>query len=185
MRSMFRCLLVVSALGLLSTDAAAAPILWTLNGVTISGGGGGTVTGSFVFDADTGVYSNLAITSTLPNASFDTSDVGGPFGSFATRVHMVANFGLADLSFQPSLVLDFSPALTNAGGSVSVGGLSGRCDDAACASIFVTGNIFAGSAASVPEPASLLLLGAGLLGGIARFTGGVSVHARSSAPDRP
>jgi hypothetical protein len=46
----------------LSLTASAAPLLWTLEGVTFAGGG--TASGSFDFNADTNVYSNVDITTT-------------------------------------------------------------------------------------------------------------------------
>lgn len=49
-----------SALLLLSTAAFAAPVTWTLNNVKTVGGV--TVTGSFVYDADTNTYSNIDLT---------------------------------------------------------------------------------------------------------------------------
>ena len=72
MRNVFRRLtfptLVLSAVNLIPTEAQAAPILWTLQGVTF--GGANTATGSFVFDADTLAYSDVAITTgTLVNRS--------------------------------------------------------------------------------------------------------------------
>ena len=138
---------MVSALGLFATDAVASPILWTLGTLTVSNGAVfGTLTGSFVFDADTGTYSDVAITSTLPNASFDTSDVGGAFMNNSGGLQVVTNFGLPDLTNQLTVWLSF-PALSNAGGNVSVGGFSGRCfiSDSLCSGIlFIDGGVTLG-----------------------------------------
>jgi len=74
----------VFALLILSLNASATPITWTLSGVTFFGGG--TASGSFTFDADAGTpcitfldspcgtYSNIDITTTsgggLPGATY-------------------------------------------------------------------------------------------------------------------
>src|SRR3954453_13212771 len=44
-----------------STPIVAAPVLWTLSGVTFADGG--TASGSFVYDATTNTYSAINVTS--------------------------------------------------------------------------------------------------------------------------
>ena len=49
-----------------AADAAASPILWTLKQVGFDDGG--TASGSFVFDAETSVYSLIDVTTTAGSA---------------------------------------------------------------------------------------------------------------------
>src|SRR5258708_19781801 len=53
---------ILLGLGVCSVFASAAPVVWTLSGVTFSDGG--TASGSFIFDADTNTYSSINVTTT-------------------------------------------------------------------------------------------------------------------------
>jgi hypothetical protein len=159
--------LVVSFLAVFPTSAHAAPILWTLDLNPALG-----VTGSFVFDADTVTYSNVNITVTSPAVTFDSSEV--TIWSDANSLELQDDLG-GDLTDDLLLVLSWgAPGLTNAGGTVPVRQISfNTCSDATCSgssgfgSIAENGNAVA---SAVPEPASLLLVGSGLLGaGVRRW----------------
>jgi hypothetical protein len=173
----------VSLAGLPAT-ASATPVLWTLNATeSFNGSTTGTVAGSFVYNADTNQYSSVAITMTSPAASFDTSEIGGPFAvPNAFGVQFIDSFVPGANAGKPTLLLRFAAGLTNLGGSVSLGGSSdaGICIGDACASILsgtgigggdVSGNVTGRPVTSaVPEPATLVLCSAGLLGaGVRRW----------------
>ncbi len=55
----------LAALCLSATSAAAIPVGWSFNTVSV----GGTIGGSFVYDADTSMFSNFNITSTIAGGS--------------------------------------------------------------------------------------------------------------------
>jgi hypothetical protein len=111
---------------LAATSATADPVTWTFQGVTLADGG--TVSGSFTYDADAGPngsYSNVNVVtaggSQLPGATY-VAVLGGRTGgdSFANAgdVSFVTAGGSAD--GQTGLFLDFNTNLTNAGGNVTI-----------------------------------------------------------------
>ena len=63
--------------GLLSVSASAAPLLWTLSGVTFADGG--TASGSYIYDATTNTYSSVHVITTagsrLPGATYTQENV--------------------------------------------------------------------------------------------------------------
>jgi hypothetical protein len=161
-------------------NASATPVLWTIN---TTNDGGGTVVGSFVYDADTNLYSNIAITTTVPTATFDTSDIAAIFGAPSPhRLVLIDGFVPGANDGKPVLLLNFPTGLTNLGGALLSSGQDGPCDGADCSSIgylfegvsvggFLSGQISGTPVASaVPEPATLLLCSTGLLGaGVRRW----------------
>jgi hypothetical protein len=163
-----RLSLSIVCLLLVASPAGATPITWNLSGVFF--GNGSAATGSFVFDADFNVYSDVFITT--DRASYETADLweGPPSG--AERLALVDGFGANDLNGKPTLWLDWSGSLTNAGGTLplslvpghAVGNFEGTCVSATCFTISGTGDqvIVSGSVTAVPEPTSLTLLGLGL-----------------------
>jgi hypothetical protein len=176
MGSFKRSLLAVASAVFAMTvgEAAATPVTWQLDNAVL--GSGRTATGSFVFDADAVVYSNINIT-TAPSP---TNQYGIPRPSLPgnTFVLTAVTGQLADYTNMPTLGILWSTPLTNAGGTVPfftlVGSFEGTCLNASCTTIssdnfraFVSGQAVA--VAVVAEPASLTLLAVGLFGvGIAR-----------------
>jgi len=166
MTARYRIFLGLIILGLSAASAAAAPLLWTLSGVTFSDGG--AAAGSFVFDASTNTYSNISITTTTGSARtgavYHFRLSAAP--SVATLIVAVTASG-GDLTGTPVVALQFPGAgLTNAGGTVtSVGGES-SCVDSGCSNGTapqrnVTGGSVVGTA--LPSVPTLSEWGLGLL----------------------
>jgi hypothetical protein len=116
---------VALALGLAlpAASAFAAPVTWNVTGTFV---GGGTVAGSFVYDADTNAYSSINITTTAgsePGAFYTaTSPL---FTNSPTQFVAVTAAGRG--AGNPRLVLEFSPSLNNAGGVRTLDGEEGTC----------------------------------------------------------
>ena len=152
---------------LVSSQAFATPIKWQLSGVQFNDGG--VASGSFIFDADTNTYSNVQISTTAGTASsgYDYGPTGIVFKSGGGGGFDIVSAIQSDLTGVVALALRFSPALTDDGGSAMINySLSGEfnCGSIACA----TGgggvrSVSGGSLTTVPIPASLALLGLGLI----------------------
>ena len=132
------------ALGVLLTgglgSAQAVPLTWDLNNVVF--GDGTTVTGSFVFDADTTTFSDLDLTSSGGTAVpaqntwvYNTLCVGcqmnGGFAGFVAVDSVGPDLtGAAVLSLFGSI----GAPMTNAGGVIGLNfGVAGTCALADCA----------------------------------------------------
>jgi hypothetical protein len=134
---------------LLSATASAGPVIWTLNGITFNGGG--TASGSFTFDADTGSHacsSALTPCGTFSNINITTTTGAGVTGSVYTHACGVDVIGCtavspdstevlfltstaADQTGLPAIAFFFAGAgvvppggLTDAGGVMDVSGSS-------------------------------------------------------------
>ena len=150
--------LVTVVFCLLAQASFAAPVTWTLeNGLA----GALPLTGSFAFDADAGLYSDIDIyqnggaSPILTDANLDES------GSTASTL-------VLDLSgFQLSYVFSFETPLSNAGGVVN---FSGYVFDESefgdlCGGLAVCANLSGQVVASVvPIPAAAWLFGSALAG---------------------
>jgi hypothetical protein len=140
---------------LMVSAASATSLHWQLNGVTFSDGG--KVFGGFDYDASTGIYSNLNITTTpgsvLPGSYYSSAApyAGSTTSSFLNGVSTVPVFTTATYS----LALSFSPALTAAGGTVSIAGLAQEsiCTNPACSTVTPQRPITAGMASAVSTSA--------------------------------
>jgi hypothetical protein len=174
-------LLSTLLLGLAACSAYAAPVLWTAN---ISFSDGGTITGTFVFDADLGsdgTFSAIDITTQGgssgigPNAYFDLIQQSSFF------IRIVPDTSAPSLSGQPVLTMAWEPAggltqygvspgLGNAGGLVqAIGAREEVCANADCTSVWGgparLQNGFEGvfSGTTIPEPSSSVLVALGFL----------------------
>lgn len=122
---------------LLAGGAKAVPVMWTLQGVTLTDGG--TVTGSFTYDAASNTYSNVNIITTTGSARSGATygfvcgqDVPTCIGLNPTS-NQVLNLTstAADQTGLPGLALFFTPSLAS-GTTVHVDGLEATCVNATC-----------------------------------------------------
>ncbi len=158
---------------LFAAAACAGPILWTLQGVTFNDGG--TASGSFMFDAGTGQYSSIDITTTsgssLTGSTYAFLDPGEAGFNGPAKVSLVAS-NAPNLTGSPFLSFVWQSNLTGAGGTMPFSSTlnSGEttCTNSGCTSIdqsagrvITAGDITTGA---VPEPATLLLVGCALAG---------------------
>ncbi|MEM9323094.1 MAG: PEP-CTERM sorting domain-containing protein [Pseudomonadota bacterium] len=135
------------ALGL-AASAHAVPVEWNLADTTFIGGNG-TVNGTFIYDADTNMTSDVSITASAGDLLLctqappapcapapATNYAGGTFTSTLNGVvfgpgNFEGNFGLLafDDGFFNVLSLVFETPLTDAGGSVNmIGAFQWQCD---------------------------------------------------------
>jgi hypothetical protein len=152
---------------LIPSLASADGITWTLNSVNLIDGG--TVTGSFNYNATTNAYSavNVASTAGLLFGGVNYSTLTDAVMSGSTVLGLGQNpFYDGDLSGQSVLELFFNNPLTNAGGTDSIFAVEFICTNSGCilpiTRISYSGNVTS-SPVGAPEPASFLLLASGLL----------------------
>jgi hypothetical protein len=167
-------------------NASATPVLWNLNATITGGTASGTAVGSFVYDADTNLYSSVAITTTLPAASFSTNEIFAAFYPVSNMsLQLIDNFVPGANVGNPTIAMLYTAALTNGGGSLGLesgASFAGLCAVANCNAIlftssgvtvggFVSGQLTGTPVVStVPEPATLVLCSAGLIGaGVRRW----------------
>jgi len=113
--------------------AHAEPITWYLQGVTFADGA--TVSGSFDYDANTNVYSNVAVSSTSGSAfAGDDYSYGMLIAEFTPSATSV-NFSPASqpVAKDGELMIDFLSALTNAGGTVEIATAGSLSKEGLCA----------------------------------------------------
>ncbi|HTO44074.1 MAG TPA: PEP-CTERM sorting domain-containing protein [Burkholderiales bacterium] len=145
----------------------AAPLQWTLENAVFDDQT--SATGSFVYDADTNTYSDWNVSvqpGTLGAFIYDT-------GNSQLTASNMDSTGVLFLAGGNSRYVNFNfvSDLTDAGGSIPLelgivpGTFHGsyECDNCVTIRAFVTGAVTA-SAASVPEPEALALLGLSALG---------------------
>jgi hypothetical protein len=150
-RLFFRTATVVLASLLMAGAANAAALHWQLNGVTFSDGG--KAFGGFEFDAITGVYSNINITTTqgsVLQGSFYSS--AAPYAtstanSFLNAVSTVPVFNASTFA----LPLSFAHVLTPAGGTVAVSGQESICASADCSAVNAQRPITAGTISAISD----------------------------------
>jgi len=158
----------ISAL-LFSSAVSAQPIKWTLNDVVFDDGG--TLSGYFVFDADSQAISEVSISS--------TSGANGPAQIYNTTVWSTGQLGYVDdekytvLGFDSegstnlNLVLSVAGHLSNSGGSYDLL-LSGCTLGNLCSNEDYENNpvleryAVSGSISAVPLPAGVWLLASSL-----------------------
>src|SRR5262249_38013313 len=149
-------------------DAGTA-LTWNLVDVTFDDGG--TATGSFVFDADTGIFSAISIVTSPDPALGRGATYGVPTGlGTDTFFDTITSFPPAG---KDRLLFDLLAPMTNAGGLIGINlgmeipDLETTCPDDPCVDpgpgtrFIETGSV--ASVVGVPEPSTLLLLGSGAL----------------------
>lgn len=163
-------IIVALILAVFAGSAQATPILWTLDDVEFDDGG--TATGTFLYDADTDIYSAISVTTTvgttLPGEFYQFhnpdvfSDADGLLG-----LTTIAN----PVGGTPAFNINLESALTNAGGTVVLltlpppAAFEGFCFNDPCTGFqgtfraVTSGTVFA---QAVPEPSSALLFPVGL-----------------------
>jgi hypothetical protein len=152
-------------------NANAAPVRWTLSSDVLFTDDG-VASGSFEYDADTGLYSSIDIITTPGNlfggATYLFVDAASPFLS-PTQVEAVTSTA-ADLTGTPVLALVFGAPLTDAGGTISIEDLGeGTCNVATCyGGTPIRSNLTIvpdGSVTTTPEPSTSALFvgGAGFI----------------------
>jgi hypothetical protein len=179
MNRTFKTISTATAAIMLGAAAHAGPALWTFDNVNFQYDGG-TVSGSFTFDADTGSIGSFDI-SVAGHPAWLTG-LGGPAdATFESSAGATANYSAQYnalffvLSPDRYLVVTPTSYLTDAGGTVALtigeNNLYGTSDVFNGFGISaVSGTISSEGAAAAPEPASwaLMLGGFGLIGATMR-----------------
>jgi len=145
-------------------SAQAAVVTWTVDGTFVDGG---TMTGTFDYDADSNIYSNISINSTNYAPPCCGAQFGGTYTTLFTlpgpdESHFYAqtnaNVGGNFLVLQ----LFFLSDLTNAGGIVNIDVNSNNSIEIVT-SFDAIRNLMPGATVSaVPIPAAVWLFGSGL-----------------------
>jgi hypothetical protein len=154
----------------------ATVLTWSLDDVRLSDGG--VATGSFAFDADTGTFSAIAVTTTAGSAFAGASynAIAPTPASTATGPYLVTK-AQGDLTGTPLLALSlFGGSLSDVGGVIPLdAGTAAEysCSDASCAYASPLRTVISGEIASisqvgpgVPETSTwvMMLSGLGALG---------------------
>jgi len=110
--------IVLGVIALVTMNATqAAPVVWAINDGAFEDGG--TFSGSFTYDADTDIYSDISINVSAwfiaPPAYVFTAD--SPLNSDASELFL---YGGVDYVFERYLGLYFETDLTNQGGTVAI-----------------------------------------------------------------
>ncbi|QMV74453.1 IPTL-CTERM sorting domain-containing protein [Comamonas piscis] len=121
-----------------SATANAVPMQWTVSETTFDDGG--TVTGSFVYDADTNIYSNIRLRTTAGTegsaAEFRTQCTTAYCLASLPELLFIASSNQANLSNVPLLDIEPSAPLTNTPETVDLAfGMSFLCSNAECTGI--------------------------------------------------
>jgi hypothetical protein len=157
----------------LGAPVVASPLTWNISGTFNDGG---TISGSFVYDADASLFSSIDVVTTagsiLGGADYTLPNpcCGGLPADFLLFVTTTG-----DLTGTPVLAEYLTAPMTDAGGIIELATAESgflfygeeSCADASCTGPagperdVISGTV---SSAMTPEPASLGLIGMGLLG---------------------
>jgi hypothetical protein len=141
---------------LYSAHSNAAPVVWTLDNVHFEDGG--IATGSYTYDADSGYFSDVVITTTagsmLSGGSFDIANCSN---AECTQILVRrAGFQIA----KPALYLSFDAPMTNVGGALPLVLAGSRQFDG----LSTNRDIISGAVTTVPIPSAVWLFGSALAG---------------------
>lgn len=169
---MFRHILVLGMM--LAGAVRAVPITWDVNGTSL----GTTITGSFVFDPTSDIFSSIRIQtaggSVIPSTTYTSLTEYGPFiGAPPTLFVGFVDTNAADQTGADMLGFFLTSYLTNAAGTIPWSGTQeGICLNSNCANL----NLYPGQSAPddfsasgsitgivTPEPAGWTLMLCGLL----------------------
>jgi hypothetical protein len=155
-----RLILIITLLA--SMTANAAPVTWAVDTLLFSDGG--SAYGSFTYDENTNLYSDIDIT-TLDSdgrGSANYQQLVEGAGSYDKFLYVVGP-GAGGLR---GLGLFFGSSLTNTGGTVAItSGSEDFCDDYDCWPPDQTIRaVVSGSVSAVPIPAAVWLFGSALAG---------------------
>lgn len=163
-------LTILLVLFLLPASTWADGITWTVNNITLNDGG--TVSGSFIYDAATNLYSSPDVTSTagfLFSGAVYTSVTDAIFSN-STVLGLGPNpTNTSNFTGETFLELMFLNPLTDAGGADPVFAVEFVCTDATC-SAPIERTSLSGAVVTTPEPSTALLLILALLGFAAFLT---------------
>jgi hypothetical protein len=167
---------LLAALGLVLASAAASadPVRWSFDQCVFSDGG--ELTGSFVYDTATGLVSDVSAQLTMGLGYLYPDLVpGGPTTSFVSSTSKytpypgeVSNVTLLDDVEKNWLQLNFAAPLTDAGGTVAlttntfVNDPYPQIQPHGAPMMYLTSGEVVGTPVSVPEPAGLWVLVAGI-----------------------
>ncbi len=146
------------AIAAFQAPAYAASITWTVNNANFQNGG--TLTGTFDFDADTQSVGNFNLVTTVPINN-------QPSGFTYTNPDTVLIFNTTSFEILTpnatntgALLLSFASALTDAGGDVALSGSSQESSTFGASGYlrgFTSGDVSA--IGTTPEPGTMALLG--------------------------
>jgi hypothetical protein len=175
MKKLCTLLVAVASFGIaLSTSdpAAAIPLTWSLVNADFSGGG--TATGSFVYDASTNTFSSIDITLSTTTSYGATTINQLVCTNCTTSGGTEAALELVNASTQADLFISFagplSPVLPSSGGTIAFDlGNSGeeQCVNTNCSPAAFVGPLVtftSGELTTTPLPAALPLFATGLGG---------------------
>ena len=169
--------LIALALIISCGPVQAIPVEWTLTNVFFEGGA--QANGSFTFDADTSIFSDINIVTPADGLFSDSYsyELGVSSSNMLVVVGQasgitIQSVGGGDLTGESVWAINFNDALTNEGGYINLfGSPEGDCFDAGCSSIsgsqrFIYTGMVSGVIQTIPLPGAVWLMGPalGLLG---------------------
>jgi hypothetical protein len=167
---------------LYSISANATPVVWNLSGVTFEDGG--TASGSFTYDADTGTYSAISISTTAGTAITIAMDYDVTNAGCLTLDEIICFLNVADgPDYTDDLGVTFAwlgTPLTNAGGTVTLtGGREYTCENATCATVGAPLRLLDAGSITTNPAAPTYSVG----GTVSGLTGSVTLFENTSGED--